>query len=46
MILEILTIVSFLGAAIVLTIAPGPDNLFVLAQSISKGKNAGIYTTV
>ncbi len=46
MILEILTIVSFLGAAIVLTIAPGPDNLFVLAQSISKGRNAGIYTTL
>lgn len=24
---------------------PGPDNLFVLAQSIAMGKKAGIYTT-
>ena len=33
---------SFLGAAIVLTLMPGPDNLFVIAQSISQEKNAGI----
>lgn len=25
---------------------PGPDNLFTLAQSIAKGKNAGIYTSL
>ncbi|WP_285858607.1 LysE family translocator [Neobacillus niacini] len=25
---------------------PGPDNLFTLAQSIAKGKNAGIFTTL
>lgn len=25
---------------------PGPDNLFTLAQSIAKGKKAGIYTTL
>nr|WP_301285964.1 LysE family translocator [Lysinibacillus endophyticus] len=25
---------------------PGPDNLFTLAQSIAKGKSAGIYTTL
>lgn len=43
--MELLTILSFLGAAIILTLAPGPDNLFVLAQSIAKGKNAGIFTT-
>lgn len=46
MTLELLTIISFLGAAIILTLAPGPDNLFVLAQSIGKGKYAGIYTTL
>ena len=34
----------FLGAAVLLTIMPGPDNLFVLAQSIAQGKNAGIAT--
>ncbi|AKG73551.1 LysE family translocator [Salinicoccus halodurans] len=44
--MELLTIASFLGAAIILTLAPGPDNLFVLAQSIGKGKNAGVYTTL
>src|SRR5699024_12359351 len=43
---ELLTIISFLGAAIILTLAPGPDNLFVLAQSIAKGKYAGVYTTL
>src|SRR5699024_2347807 len=43
---ELLTIISFLGAAIILTLAPGPDNLFVLAQSIAKGKDAGVYTTL
>ena len=44
--MDILTILSFLGAAIILTIMPGPDNLFTLAQSITKGKSAGIYTTL
>lgn len=44
--MELLTILSFLGAAIVLTLVPGPDNLFTLAQSIAKGKNAGIFTTL
>jgi len=44
--LELLTVLSFLGAAIVLTIMPGPDNMFTLAQSLAKGKNAGIFTTL
>ncbi|MBM7608923.1 threonine/homoserine/homoserine lactone efflux protein [Lysinibacillus composti] len=44
--MELLSIISFLGAAIVLTLMPGPDNLFTLAQSMAKGKNAGIYTTL
>ncbi|WP_134704362.1 LysE family translocator [Ammoniphilus sp. YIM 78166] len=44
--MDFLSIVSFLGAAIVLTLMPGPDNLFTLAQSITKGKKAGIYTTL
>lgn len=33
---------GFLTTAIVLTIMPGPDILFVLTQSISRGKRAGI----
>lgn len=43
---DFLSIISFLGAAIVLTLMPGPDNLFTLAQSIAKGKKAGIFTTL
>jgi len=35
---------SFLGAAILLTLAPGPDILFVNAQSISQNSKAGIAT--
>ncbi|WP_082232770.1 LysE family translocator [Halobacillus massiliensis] len=42
--MEITLLLSFLGAAILLTLMPGPDNLFVLAQSISNGKNSGIAT--
>ncbi|WP_010676749.1 LysE family translocator [Bacillus timonensis] len=44
--MDLLSVISFLGAAIVLTLMPGPDNLFTLAQSIAKGKNAGIFTTL
>lgn len=39
-------LLSFLGAAVLLTLMPGPDNLFVLAQSISQNKKAGIATTL
>lgn len=35
-----------MSAAIILTLMPGPDNLFTLAQSLAKGKNAGIFTTL
>ncbi len=44
--MDLLSILSFLSIAIVLTLMPGPDNLFVLAQSISNGKNAGISTAL
>lgn len=29
--MDVISIVSFLGAAVLLTLMPGPDNLFVLA---------------
>ena len=35
-------ILSFLGASIILSILPGPDNIFVLTESITKGKRNGI----
>jgi threonine/homoserine/homoserine lactone efflux protein len=43
---DLLSVLSFLSAAIILTLMPGPDNLFTLAQSLAKGKNAGIFTTL
>ncbi|GGF92669.1 LysE family translocator [Paenibacillus albidus] len=43
--MEIMSILAFLGTAVLLTLMPGPDNLFVLAQSIAQGKKAGIATT-
>jgi len=45
-VVEISTLFAFLGAAIILTIMPGPDNLFVLAQSITQDKKAGIATSL
>ncbi len=35
-------ILSFLGASILLTLMPGPDNIFVLTESITKGRRDGI----
>ena len=44
--MEMSLLLSFLGAAVLLTLMPGPDNLFVLAQSISQNKQAGIATSL
>ncbi|SDI44427.1 Threonine/homoserine/homoserine lactone efflux protein [Alteribacillus persepolensis] len=41
-----LAILAFLGTAVVLTIAPGPDILFVIAQSMTQNKMAGIATAL
>jgi len=35
-------LLSFLSASIVLTIMPGPDNVFVLTESLTKGRKTGI----
>lgn len=29
--MDVLSIISFLGVAVLLTLMPGPDNLFILA---------------
>jgi threonine/homoserine/homoserine lactone efflux protein len=39
-------VISFLGVAILLTLMPGPDILFVIAQSISQDRKAGIATAL
>ncbi len=44
--LDLMSILSFLGVAVLLTLMPGPDNIFVLAQSIAKGKKAGVSTAL
>ncbi|GAB6891890.1 LysE family translocator [Geobacillus stearothermophilus] len=44
--MEMEVILSFFSVAILLTLAPGPDILFVIAQSVSQGKQAGIATAL
>jgi threonine/homoserine/homoserine lactone efflux protein len=36
----------FLGAALLLAFTPGPDNLFVLMQSASEGRKAGVLVVL
>ncbi|MDJ0783555.1 MAG: LysE family translocator [Desulfosarcinaceae bacterium] len=38
--------VTFFAAAVVLALAPGPDNIFVLTQSALWGRQAGILVTL
>lgn len=40
--MEIELILSFLGTSIVLSLMPGPDNIFVLSESLTKGQRNGI----
>ena len=44
--MDFIVLLSFLGAAILLTVMPGPDILFVIAQSISQNAKAGISTAL
>lgn len=39
-------LIPFLTASILLTLSPGPDIVFVMVQGMSKGKKAGIITTL
>ncbi|MBE0492114.1 MAG: LysE family translocator [Sulfurospirillum sp.] len=43
--LTIDTILLFIAASFMLAIAPGPDNIFVLTQSMLKGAKAGVFVT-
>lgn len=40
--MDMSTLVYFLAAAVVLTLAPGPDILYLLAKSLSDGAKSGI----
>ena len=44
--LDIETIMLFVTASTLLALAPGPDNIFVLTQSMSKGAKPGIFVTL
>ncbi len=35
-------LIAFIGSSVLLTLMPGPDNIFVLAQSITRGTKTGI----
>lgn len=39
-------LIGFLGASMVLTIAPGPDNIFIITQGISNGRKPAIVTAL
>jgi threonine/homoserine/homoserine lactone efflux protein len=40
------TLTLFFASSLLLALAPGPDNLFVLAQSMQKGRMAGLAVTL
>ncbi|SDP80457.1 LysE family translocator [Selenomonas ruminantium] len=40
--MEINTVLYFLTASILLTLAPGPDNMYLLAKSLSSGARCGV----
>ena len=40
------TALSFYGIAVVLAFAPGPDNVFVLMQSATHGRRAGLFVVL
>ena len=45
-ILGIETIIAFVMASVVLSLVPGPDNIFVKTNSALKGWKVGFYITL
>ena len=43
---DVNTVIMFFTASVLLALAPGPDNLYVMAQSMLKGKSAGLLITL
>ncbi len=39
-------LLAFFSTSLILALSPGPDNLFVLAQSAQNGRKSGIYVTL
>lgn len=44
--METHTLSVFLAASVALTLAPGPDNAFVVTQAISRGRKIGVITAL
>lgn len=44
--MDLANILSFLLASIALTIMPGPDNIYVLAESITRGARVGMLISI
>ena len=40
--MELNTIIYFLTASVLLTLAPGPDNMYLLAKSLASGAKSGV----
>ncbi|HEY5718243.1 MAG TPA: LysE family translocator [Motiliproteus sp.] len=40
------TVLTFTAAAALMGLAPGPDNLYVIAQSLQQGRRAGFWVTL
>jgi len=44
--LNVETIAAFIGASVILSLVPGPDNIFVLTQSAVRGWRVGVHVTL
>lgn len=44
--IELTNLFMFIGASFLLCLAPGPDNIYVLTQGMTKSKKAAIVTTL
>ena len=44
--MELGLILSFIGASVILSFMPGPDNIFVLTESLTKGQRNGIAISI
>ncbi len=44
--MQLSLLIQFIGASILLSIMPGPDNIYVLSESLSRGSKAGILISI
>ncbi|MBC7450793.1 MAG: LysE family translocator [Cytophagales bacterium] len=44
--MDLQLVLSFIGTSMLLSLMPGPDNLFVLTQSVTKGQQTGMAISV